>query len=125
MTGGQMAPTTLNQMVTTTTPYGRDEKLEGYPIRISEMLALTKGAVYIERCAVNSPAHIQRTKRAIRKAFQNQIDGKGYSLVEILSPCPTNWKMTPIEAWKWVDTVMAKEFPSGVIKDTTGDKGAD
>lgn len=125
MTGGQMAPTTLNQMVTTTTPYGRDERLEGYPIRISEMLALTKGAVYIERTAVNTPAHIQRTKRAIRKAFQTQIDDLGFALVEVLSPCPTNWKMTPVEAWKWVDDVMAKEFPLGVIKDTTGEKRAD
>ena len=125
MTGGQMAPTTLNGMVTTTTPYGRDEKLEGYPIRISEMLALTRGAVYIERTAVNSPAHIQRTKRAIRKAFQTQIDDLGFALVEVLSPCPTNWKMTPVESWKWVDEVMSKEFPLGVIKDTTGEKRAD
>jgi len=125
MTGGQMAPTTLPQMVTTTTPYGRDTKLEGYPIRISEMIALTKGAVYIERVAVNSPAHIIKAKRAIRKAFQNQIEGLGYSLVEILSPCPTNWKMTPVEAWKWVDEVMSQEFPLGVIKDTTGDKNVD
>lgn len=125
MTGGQMAPTTLNEMVTTTTPYGRDARLEGYPIRISEMVALTKGAVYVERTAVNSPAHIQRTKRAIRKAFQVQIDDLGFALVEILSPCPTNWKMTPVESWKWVDTVMAKEFPLGVIKDITVVKNAD
>ncbi|MDD5190742.1 MAG: thiamine pyrophosphate-dependent enzyme [Dehalococcoidales bacterium] len=125
MTGGQMAPTTLSQMVTTTTPYGRDEKLEGYPIRISEMIALTKGAVYIERVAVNSPAHIIKAKKAIRKAFQVQVDGLGYALVEILSPCPTNWKMTPVESWKWVDEVMSKEFPLGVIKDTTGAKNVD
>jgi len=125
MTGGQMAPTTLANMVTTTTPYGRSEKLEGYPIRISEMVALSKGAVYIERTAVNSPAHIQKTRRAIRKAFQTQIDGRGFALVEILSPCPTNWKMTPVESWQWVDKVMAQEFPLGVIKDTTGEKGAD
>jgi 2-oxoglutarate ferredoxin oxidoreductase subunit beta len=125
MTGGQMAPTTLSHMVTTTTPYGRDEKLEGYPIKISEMIALTKGAVYIERTAVNSPTHIQRTKRAIRKAFQAQKDGKGYALVEVLSPCPTNWKMGVVEAWKWIDDVMVKEFPLGVIKDTTGEKSAD
>jgi 2-oxoglutarate ferredoxin oxidoreductase subunit beta len=95
MTGGQMAPTTLNQMVTTTTPYGRDPRLEGYPIRISEMVALTRGAVYIERTAVNSPAHIQRTKRAIRKAFLTQIDDLGFALVEVLSPCPTNWRVEP------------------------------
>lgn len=125
MTGGQMAPTTLQNMVTTTSPYGRDPKFEGYPIRISEMIALTKGAIYVERVAVNSPAHIKKAKRAIRKAFQNQIDGLGYSLVEVLAPCPTNWKMTAVESWKWVDEVMAKEFPLGLIKDTTGDKNAD
>ena len=125
MTGGQMAPTTLLNQKTTTTPYGRDIKLEGYPIKISEMLALTKGAVYIERTAVNSPANIRKTKKAIRKAFQTQIDDLGYSLVEILSPCPTNWRMTPLEAWQWIDKEMTKEFPLGVIKDATGAKDAD
>jgi 2-oxoglutarate ferredoxin oxidoreductase subunit beta len=125
MTGGQMAPTTLNNMTTTTTPFGRDAQLDGYPIKMSEMLALIKGAVYIERTAVNSPAHIQRTKKAILKAFQTQIDGIGYSLVEILSPCPTNWKMTPVESWQWIDNEMSKEFPLGVIKDITGAKNAD
>jgi 2-oxoglutarate/2-oxoacid ferredoxin oxidoreductase subunit beta len=89
------------------------------------MIALTRGAVYIERVAVNSPAHIIKAKRAIRKAFQTQIDGLGFTLVEILSPCPTNWKMTPAQSWKWVDEVMAKEFPLGVIKDTTGENHAD
>ncbi len=125
MTGGQMAPTTLLNMITTTTPYGRNLKLEGYPVKLSEMLALVKGAAYIERVAVNSPANIRKTKKAIKKAFQTQIDNLGYSLVEILSPCPTNWKMTPVEAWKWIDEVMAKEFPLGVIKDVTGEKDAD
>ena len=119
MTGGQMAPTTLLNQITTTSPYGRDANMEGYPIRISEMLALTKGAVYIERTAVNSPANIKKTKRAIRKAFQAQIDDLGFAMVEILSPCPTNWKMTPIESWQWIDREMTKEFPLGVIKDTT------
>ena len=104
---------------------GRDAQLDGYPIKMSEMLALIKGAVYIERTAVNSPAHIQRTKKAILKAFQTQIDGIGYSLVEILSPCPTNWKMTPVESWQWIDNEMSKEFPLGVIKDITGAKNAD
>jgi len=125
MTGGQMAPTTLLEQKTTTTPYGRDIKLEGYPIKISEMLALTKGAVYIERTAVNSPANIRKTKKAIRKAFQTQLDDLGFSLVEILSPCPTNWRMTPIEAWQWIDEVMSKEYPLGVIKDITGKQDAD
>jgi 2-oxoglutarate/2-oxoacid ferredoxin oxidoreductase subunit beta len=125
MTGGQMAPTTLLEQKTTTTPYGRDIKLEGYPIKITEMLALTKGAVYIERTAVNSPANIRKTKKAIRKAFQTQLDDLGFSLVEILSPCPTNWRMTPIEAWHWIDKTMAKEYPLGVIKDITGKQDAD
>ncbi len=115
-----MAPTTLLSQKTTTSPFGRDEAVEGYPIKISEMLALVKGAVYIERTAVNSPASIRKTKRAIKKAFQTQIDNLGYSLVEILSPCPTNWKMTSLQSWQWVDDVMKKEFPLGVIKDTTG-----
>lgn len=124
MTGGQMAPTTLTNMTTTTTPFGRNVQLEGYPIQMSEMVALLKGAVYIERTAVNSPAHINRTKKAIRKAFQTQIDGLGYSLVEILSPCPTNWKMSPVESWQWIDKEMVKEFPLGIIKDTTEAKNA-
>jgi 2-oxoglutarate ferredoxin oxidoreductase subunit beta len=125
MTGGQMAPTTLRNQKTTTTPYGRDVKIEGYPIKMSEMVALAKGAIYIERTAVNSPANIRKTKKAIRKAFQVQIDGLGFSLVEILSPCPTNWKMSPLESWQWIDEEMTKEFPLGVIKDITGEKDAD
>ena len=125
MTGGQMAPTTLRDQKTTTTPYGRDVKIEGYPLRISEMLALVKGAVYIERTAVNSPANIKKTKKAIRKALQVQIDGLGFSLVEILSPCPINWKMSPLEAWQWIDKEMTKEFPLGVIKDIPKKKDAD
>lgn len=119
MTGGQMAPTTLKSQITTTTPYGRDEKIEGYPIRMSEILALVQGSVYIERVAVNSPVNIRKTKKAIRKAFQVQIDGLGYSLVEVLSPCPTNWRMSPLESWQWIDKEMVKEFPLGVIKDIT------
>ncbi len=125
MTGGQMAPTTLLDQQTTTTPYGRDARIEGYPIKMSEILALVKGAVYIERTAVNSPANIRKTKKAIRKAFQTQIDDLGFSLVEILSPCPTNWKMSPVEAWQWIDKEMTKEFPLGVIKDITGKEDAD
>ena len=124
MTGGQMAPTTLLSQKTTTTPYGRDYKMEGYPIRMSEILALIKGSAYIERVAVNSPANIKKAKKAIRKAFQVQIDCLGFSLVEILSPCPTNWKMSPVESWKWVDEVMVKEFPLGAIKDITGKEDA-
>jgi 2-oxoglutarate ferredoxin oxidoreductase subunit beta len=125
MTGGQMAPTTLLTQKTTTTPYGRDLKFEGHPLKMSEIVAMTEGAVYVERTAVNSPAHIMKAKKAIRKAFQTQIDGLSFSLVEVLSPCPTNWKMTPLESWKWVDTEMSKVFPLGVIKDITGSTDAD
>lgn len=125
MTGGQMAPTTLLGQKTTTTPYGRELRVEGYPIKMSEMVAMTEGTVYVERTAVNSPANIRKTKKAIKKAFQMQIDDLGFSLVEVLSPCPTNWKMTPVESWKWVDTVMSKVFPLGVIKDVTVSTDAD
>ncbi len=122
MTGGQMAPTTLLGQVSTTSPPGRNAALDGHPIRMSEILATLEGVKYVERCAVNSPANILRTRRSIRKAFQYQRDGLGFSLVEVLSQCPTNWKMSPVEACRWVDEVMAKEFPLGVIKD--GGKGS-
>jgi 2-oxoglutarate ferredoxin oxidoreductase subunit beta len=125
MTGGQMAPTTLVGQKTTTTPYGRDTILEGHPIKMSEILALIEGVAYIERVAVNSPANIRKTKKAIQKAFQVQLDKRGFAMVEILSPCPTNWKMSPVEAWQWVDKEMTKVFPLGVIKDVTGGKDAD
>jgi 2-oxoglutarate ferredoxin oxidoreductase subunit beta len=117
MTGGQMAPTTVLGQKTTTSPVGRDKVLDGYPVQISEILSRLPGTVYIERCAVTSPASIVKARRAIRKAFQYQMEGRGFTLVELLSPCPTNWKMTPIEACKWIDEVMTKEFPIGVLKD--------
>ena len=117
MTGGQMAPTTLLDQKSTTSPPGRNAVLDGYPVRISEILAQLPGTAYIERCTVNSPANIVKTKRAIKKAFQYQLDGRGFSLIEILSPCPTNWKMSPIDACRWIDDVMSKQFPIGVIKD--------
>ncbi len=122
MTGGQMAPTTLLGQVSTTSPPGRNAALDGHPIRMSEILATLEGVKYVERCAVNSPANILRTRRSIRKAFQYQRDGLGFSLVEVLSQCPTNWKMSPVEACRWVEEVMAKEFPLGVI--TNGGKGS-
>jgi len=125
MTGGQMAPTTLRGMKTTTTPYGRDHILEGHPIRMSEILAMLDGVAYIERVAVNSPANIRKAKKAIAKAFQVQLDGRGFSMVEILSPCPTNWKMTPVKSWQWVDEEMTRVFPLGVYKDIGEKKGAD
>ena len=122
MTGGQMAPTTILGQHTTTTPGGRKEGRDGFPINLSEMLAVAKGSVYIERTAVNSPANILKTKKAIAKAFRVQLEGYGFSLIEVLSPCPTNWKMEPVEACKWIDEVMAVHFPLGVLKDITGDK---
>lgn len=125
MTGGQMAPTTMIGMKTTTSPFGRDSQFDGHPIRMSEIIGQVEGAAYVERVAVNSPANIRKAKKAIKKAFQNQINGLGYSLVEILSPCPTNWKMGSIESWTWVDEVMTKKFPLGLIKDTTGKTHAD
>src|SRR4030066_915324 len=121
MTGGQMGPTTVLGQNTTTSPGGRKERRDGFPINLSEMIAVAKGSAYIERTAVNSPANILKTKRAIAKAFRVQLEGHGFSLVEVLSPCPTNWKMNPVEGWKWIDEVMVKSFPVGVIKDITGD----
>lgn len=122
MTGGQMAPTTLIGQKSTTSPGGRQEKRDGFPINLSEMLAIAKGSAYIERTAVNSPANILKTKKAIKKAFQVQLKRLGFSLVEVLSPCPTNWKMEPQEAWKWIDKIMIEQFPLGVLKDITGDQ---
>jgi len=117
MTGGQMAPTSILGQKTTTSPMGRGTLQEGHPIRVSEMFSALRGTSYIERCTVNSPASILKTKKAIRKAFQYQIEGRGFSLVEILSPCPTNWKMSPVDSCRWIDEVMCKEFPLGVLKD--------
>ena len=121
MTGGQMAPTTLVGQTSTTTPGGRDITRDGAPLDLSEMLAIARGSVYIERTAVNSPKNIRRAKKAITKAFKVQMEGLGFSLVEILSPCPTNWKMSPVEAAKRVEDTMMKIFPLKVIKDEAGD----
>jgi 2-oxoglutarate ferredoxin oxidoreductase subunit beta len=112
-----MAPTTLLDQVTTTTPAGRDSVLAGHPVRVCEVFALLDGTSYLERVAVNKPAAVVKAKKAIAKAFQRQLDGCGFSLVEILSPCPVNWKMGSLEACKWVDEVMIKQFPLGVIKE--------
>jgi 2-oxoglutarate ferredoxin oxidoreductase subunit beta len=117
MTGGQMAPTTLLDQVTTTTPLGRASDLAGHPVRICEVFAQLDGTSYLERCAVNKPAAVVKTKKAIRKAFQRQVEGCGFSLVEILSPCPTSWHMDTMESCKLVDEVMAKQFPLGVVKE--------
>ncbi|HNT56596.1 MAG TPA: hypothetical protein PKL99_01845, partial [Syntrophales bacterium] len=102
------------------TPGGRHALRDGHPVDLSEMLAVAKGSVYIERTAVNSPKNILRTKRALTKAFKTQMSGLGFSLVEVLSPCPTNWKLSPVEANRWVEETMTKIFPLKVIKDETG-----
>ena len=117
MTGGQMAPTTLVGQRSTTCPNGRDPQCAGYPIRVSELLATLEGPSYIERVAPTSPAGLAKVKKAIKKAFQNQIDGKGFSMVEVLANCPQQWKMTPIESLKWVDEEMTKVFAPGVFVD--------
>lgn len=119
MTGGQMAPTTVLGQTTTTTPGGRIALRDGYALDLSRMLALARGTVYIERTAVTSPKNIIKTKKAIRKAFQAQIDNLGFALVEVLSQCPVNWKLSPVEACKWVEEEVVKTYPLGVIKDTT------
>ena len=116
MTAGQMAPTTLIGQKTTTTPDGRTPERAGYPIRVCEMLATLEGAAYVARVSVSSPKTITQAKKAIRKAFETQIKGLGYSIVEVLSQCPTNWHMTPVESVKWVDEKMASYFPLGEFK---------
>ena len=116
MTGGQMAPTTLLGQKTSTTPLGREAKFEGYPLKISEMLALLPAVKYIERTALFSPQEVLKAKKALKQAFQNQIDNVGFSLVEILSPCPIYWGLSPQESLAWIKNVMAKEFPLGRIK---------
>jgi 2-oxoglutarate ferredoxin oxidoreductase subunit beta len=117
MTGGQMAPTTPDAVKTTTTPYGRDPKNDGHPIKVAELLANFESVVYSTRVSLSSPKNVRETKRAIRKAFQAQIDGRGFSIVEILSPCPTYWHLAPEAAMKHIDDVMAKTFPLGVFSD--------
>ncbi len=116
MTGGQMAPTTLLGQKTATTPQGRDAQLHGYPLKISEILAQLPAVKYVERVSLHSPQEVLKAKRAVKQAFQNQIDGIGFSLVEILSPCPIYWEMPPKMALDWIRDVMAKEFPLGRIK---------
>jgi 2-oxoisovalerate ferredoxin oxidoreductase beta subunit len=117
MTGGQMAPTSLMGMRTTTSPRGRDFEHEGFPLRVSELLASLDGPTYIERVALYDNKSRARARKAVRKAIQNQIEGRGFSLVEILSPCPTGWGLQPTEACEWVEQKLAKYFPLGVIKD--------
>ena len=117
MTGGQMAPTSLPGQVTQTSPYGRDVKHCGYPVRICEMLSELEGPEYLARVAVNNVKNVKAAGRAIEKAFKNQIEDKGFSLVEVISACPTNWGMTPENALKWIDDNMIPYYPLGVYKD--------
>jgi 2-oxoglutarate ferredoxin oxidoreductase subunit beta len=117
MTGGQMAPTTLPGQVTETSPYGRDTKVAGNPIRVSEMLATLDGPAYIERVSVNNVPNVLKAKKAIKKAFQYQMEGKGFTMVEVLSICPTNWGLSPQESMKWLEDNMIPYYPLGVKKD--------
>ena len=111
-----MAPTTIQDQVTATTPRGRDLKYEGHPLKISEMIAILPGVAYVERVSMSSPKQIINAKKAIEKALQNQIAGVGFSLVEILSACPTYWGMKPKQAMDWIDSSLAKQFPLGRLK---------
>jgi 2-oxoglutarate ferredoxin oxidoreductase subunit beta len=116
MTGGQMAPTTLPGMKSTTCPFGRDPKVAGNPIRVCELLAALDGPAYLERVSVDTAGNVVKAKKAIKKAFQVQIDGLGFSLVEIISQCPTDWAMTPLQAIKRVQEEMIPYYPLGVYK---------
>lgn len=122
MTGGQMAPTSLPGQVTQTSPYGRDVKSAGYPVRVSEMLATLEGPEYIARVAVNNVKNVKAAGAAIKKAFENQINGKGFSLVEVVSSCPTNWGKTPVDALKWLEENMLPYYPLGVYKDRSAEE---
>ena len=121
MTGGQMAPTSLPNQVTQTSPYGRDVSTAGNPIRVSELLNALDGPAYIERVCVDTPKNVRKAKKAIKKAFQNQIDGVGYSFIEVVSTCPTNWGMTPQDAFEWMRVNMLPYYPLGVVRDVTAD----
>ena len=116
MTGGQMSPTTLLGMKTATTPYGRDAGLNGFPYKIAEMLVHLDGATYITRQSVHTPANVRKCKKAIRKAFENSLAGNGYSMVEVVSTCSSGWKMSPVEANKWLEENMLPYYPLGDIK---------
>jgi 2-oxoglutarate ferredoxin oxidoreductase subunit beta len=124
MTGGQMAPTTLLGMRTTTTPAGRDAAQTGYPLRVAELLAPLPGVAYASRVALSSPARVHKAKRAVRRAFQTQLAGRGFSIVEFLSTCPVGWGLTPIEAMRWLEAEMIPAFPLGEFKAPAGEDGA-
>ena len=117
MTGGQMAPTTLIGQKATTCPAGRSEEWSGLPIKMCEMLAAVPSSYYIERVAVNNTANIAKAKKAIAKAFRLQMEGKGFTMIEVLSTCPTNWGLSPVEAMNWLEQNMIPYYPLGVYKD--------
>ena len=119
MTGGQMAPTSLPGQVTQTTPYGRDVNYSGYPVRVCEMLSTLDGVAYAERVAVDCVKNVNRAKKAIKKAFQTQLDKKGFSIIEVVSACPTNWGLEPNDALQWLRDNMLPYYPLGVYKDKT------
>ncbi len=122
MTGGQMAPTTLPGQVTQTTPYGRDVTVSGFPVRVCEMLSTLSGVAYAERVSVDTVPNIRKAKAAIKKAFETQMAKKGFSIVEVLSTCPTNWGLTPLEALEWLRQNMMPYYPLGVYQDRTGNE---
>ena len=117
MTGGQMAPTTLIGMKATTAPKGRDPKEHGYPMHMCEIMNQLTAPYYLERTSCNNPANVRKTKAAIRKAFMNQLEGKGFSMVEIVTNCPTNWGTDALGSLEYLEQNMLKEFPLGVIRD--------
>jgi 2-oxoglutarate ferredoxin oxidoreductase subunit beta len=123
MTGGQMAPTTMPGQVTQTSPYGRSTESAGYPVRVCEMLATLTGVAYAERVAVDTVPHIRKAKAAIKKAFANQEAGRGFSIVEVLSQCPTNWGLEPVQSLAWLKENMIPYYPLGVYKDITAEGG--
>ena len=117
MTGGQIAPTSLIGQKTTTSPFGRSQEVNGNPIRVSEMLATLDGPAYIERVSLHDVKHVMAAKKAVKKAVEYQLAGKGFTLIEALSTCPTNWGLTPLEAAKWLETNMIPQYPLGVFRD--------
>lgn len=116
MTGGQMAPTTLPGMVSTTTPYGRDVGTAGFPLKITDLVAQLPGTYYVTRQSVHKPGNVRKTKKAIQKAFEYQKEGKGTCFIEVVSNCPSNWKMTPVESNKWIEENMLPYYPLGDLK---------
>lgn len=122
MTGGQMAPTTLVGQKATTAPYGRSVETQGSPIKVSEMLATLDGAVFVERVSVDTPANVRKAKKAIKRAFEVQLSGKGFGIVEILSTCPTNWGMHPVDSLQWLRDNMMPKYPLGNLKDITNEE---